>query len=63
MNSLLFLHHHAPTLHLIHEVVLWLFNYIVLLPTLNQVDCGYRLTLGDGITESDLPTLSVACTY
>ena len=41
MHSLFFLHHHAPTLHLIHEVVLRLLYYIVLLPTLNQVDSGY----------------------
>ena len=64
MHSLfLFLHHHAPTLHLIHEVVLRLLYNIVLLPTLNQVDGGYRLAFGYVITESDLPTFSGACIY
>jgi hypothetical protein len=59
MHSLVFLHHHAPTLHLIHEVMLRLLNYIVLLPTLNQVDRGDRLTFRYGITECNLPSLPV----
>ena len=59
MHGLFFLHHHAPTLHLIHEIVLRLLYYIVLLPTLNQVDCGDRLTFRYGITECNLPSLSV----
>jgi hypothetical protein len=59
MHSLFFLHHHAPTLHLIHEVMLRLLYYIVLLPTLNQVDRSDRLAFRYGITESNLPSLSV----
>jgi hypothetical protein len=57
MNSLLFLHHHSPSIELIEIVVLWLLNDIKLFPALDHVHGGNGLTFSNSISKSNLPAL------